>query len=466
MISTRNAHPACDARTRQGHVAVLMVLILTLLGAAATSGGQAAEKTTTIISIGESNSDPQRQELLGYFAADSDAKVDVITVQDTKDAMQDVIPGFSLSSAFSSAALTCRQLGDGLDVSTINITQITPAMFAMALVTAGVGDATLIVAAPASAPAQGMTALTGIFKAWDALSCDSAQTTTKRQQLALRELALTVEISTAIGESQTGYAGAFVIDTQRNIVTNKYTSRDEITSAIVQQEGVYGFTVPEPSRTKLIDLMVDLTKEKIDWSTFSAGWTIEYPTGTSIQMRGDGIAIQNAQASATAKAAKEQTRVAREQTAAAKAAKEMTQTAVAADKTATALAQPTPTATPTPLPNEYAGVLTGPVEDQRLNVKYADGTEAAYQIASTVAITRDAEAATTDDLKKGDSVNIKVDAMTDEVVEIVATAPEKSGTPLAKLIFLLPVLLLIPLGMVVKGRAGGDPFVVKRVARD
>jgi hypothetical protein len=56
--------------------------------------------------------------------------------------------------------------------------------------------------------------------------------------------------------------------------------------------------------------------------------------------------------------------------------------------------------------------------------------------------------------------------MTDEVVEIVATAPAKSGTPLAKLIFLLPVLLLIPLGMVVKGKSGGDPFVVKRVARD
>ena len=36
---------------------------------------------------------------------------------------------------------------------------------------------------------------------------------------------------------------------------------------------------------------------------------------------------------------------------------------------------------------------------------------------------------------------------------------------------ILPVLfvfglLLIPLGMVVKGKSGGDPFVVKRVARD
>jgi hypothetical protein len=99
-------------------------------------------------------------------------------------------------------------------------------------------------------------------------------------------------------------------------------------------------------------------------------------------------------------------------------------------------------------------------------VKGADGIETAYTLASTVAISRNNKEASVDDLKKGDFVTIKVDAMTNEVVEVVVTAPAKSGTPLAKLIFLLPVLLLIPLGMVVKGRTGGDPFVVKRVARD
>jgi hypothetical protein len=224
--------------------------------------------------------------------------------------------------------------------------------------------------------------------------------------------------------------------------------------------------VPEPSRTKLIDLLVDLAKEKIDWSTFSAGWTIEYPTGTSIKMTGDGIAIRNAQASATAKAAKEQTAAAKAKTATAKAEAEMTQTAIAADLTATALAQPTATATATPMPNEYSGTLAAPVSNNTLAVTFADGVEKSYQIAKTVAITRDGKAATADKLKKGDSVALKVDAMTDEVVDIVATAPAKSGTPLAKLIFLLPVLLLIPLGMVVKGKSGGDPFVVKRVARD
>ena len=119
--------------------------MLIVVGAATSSGSLAAQKKAdTIISLGESNDDAQRQELLGYFGAGDKAPRSSHHREPTPNgAMQDVIPGFNLSSAYSSAALTCRPLGDGLNVTTINITQITPAMFAMALVTAGVGDATL-----------------------------------------------------------------------------------------------------------------------------------------------------------------------------------------------------------------------------------------------------------------------------------------------------------------------------------
>jgi hypothetical protein len=304
-----------------------------------------------------------------------------------------------------------------------------------------------------------MTALTGIFKAWDKVNCDSAQTTAVRQQLALRELALTVEISTAIGEAQTGYAGAFVIDNQRIIVTNNFTSRDDITNVIAQQEAQYGFIVPEPSRTKLIDLMVDIMKEKIDWSTFAAGWTIDYPTGTQIQMRGDGIAIQNAQASATARAAKDMTATAR-------AEKRMTQTAVAADLTATAQAQPTATASATAIPDEYTGTLAETVTDGTLKLKGKSGSTTDFILSDTVVVTRESQTIAAESLLKGDELTLKVDPVTSMVVEVIASAPSKSGTPIAKLAIFLPVLLLIPLGLVVKGRSGGDPFVVKRVQRD
>jgi hypothetical protein len=346
----------------------------------------------------------------------------------------------------------------------------------MALVTAGVGDATLIVAAPADAQAGGLTALTGIFKAWDKVKCDSSQTSNARQKLALRELALTTEISASIGQT-TSYAGAFVIDSQRAIVVSDFTSQEDISAAIANQEAVYNIAVPADQRAKLVDFMVDLQKQDIDWSTFSAGWTIEYPEGTRITMKGDGIAILNAQASATAKAAKDMTSTARASknlTATARADAHATQTAEAAQQTAeaeanltaTALALPTATATATPLPNDVSGTLDAPISGNQMSVKGADGTITSYQVANTATLTRNGHQAIRGDFKKGDDVALKVDTVTNQVVSVQGTEPAKSGTPIAKLVYLLPLLLLIPLGMVLKGRSYGDPFVVKRVARD
>jgi uncharacterized protein YpuA (DUF1002 family) len=479
MHATRTNRSPIGGKSRHGQLAALLLLISSLLLGAVVHSGSAAD-SKTLISIGESNSQAQRDELLGYFGNPKDAEITIITIADTQAAMNDIVQNGITGSAYSSAALTCLPLGDGIDVTTINISEVTPAMYAMALVTAGVGDATLIVAAPSDAQAGGLTALTGIFKSWDKVKCDSSQTSPARQKLALRELALTTEISASIGQS-TSYAGAFVIDSQRAIVVGGYASEADISAAIANQEAVYNIAVPSDQRAKLVDFMVDLQKQDIDWSTFSAGWTIDYPEATRITMKGDGIAILNAQASATARAGKNLTATARaskDMTATARANIHATQTAAAeavsaqqtaeaeANLTATALAQPTATATATPLPNDVSGTLDLPISGNQMSVKGSDGTVTPYQIADTATLTRDGKQAIRDDFKKGDTVALKVDAVTNQVVSIQGTAPAKSGTPIAKLLYLLPLLLLIPLGMVLKGRSYGDPFVVKRVARD
>ena len=101
----------------------------------------------------------------------------------------------------------------------------------------------------------------------------------------------------------------------------------------------------------------------------------------------------------------------------------------------------------------------------QLILKTTDDQEIAYTVSESVQITRDGMESGLGNLKDGDQLTIKVDAGTNQVVQIVATPSPDGGTPIAKLMLLLPVLLLIPLGMVISGRSG-DPFVVKRVARD
>lgn len=486
----------------RGQRAVALLLIAAVFAALLARGGYAAEKSKTV-TLGESLSEEQRQELLDYFGADGDDKVITVTVADTQKAMTGIID-IPFQSAYSSTALTCRDLGEGLEVKTRNIQVITPSMYAMALVTAGVGDAELMVAAPDSAPAQGMTALAGMFQTWDKKPCRSGSTSEARKKLALEELALTVDIGEALGTTD-GMARAsnLVLYTQQAVVINGLESADEIGRAIADQESAQNIVVPAEQRTKLVDLMVRLAAEDIDWSTFSAGWEIT-PTqdGTGITMVGDGIAIRNAQRTATAKAAdartataeakaaKTATAEAQSATATAEAASAQTataeaqatidarasQTAAAAAMTSTALAQPTatptplPTATPeptaTPAPIAVAGKVTDIGGGQITISPSGGGPAVAYPVSTDASITRGGQASTLADVRKGDTVDVTVDGSTKAVRALSATPPAKSAlSGIARLLFLLPVLAVVPVILLVRGRGGfGDPFIVKRVA--
>jgi uncharacterized protein YpuA (DUF1002 family) len=166
--SSRFSHlPARNARTIIALVAVLLVVG----GSWAQIGSAAQKKKTQTITLGESLNDVQRTELLGVFSAAPDDRIITITMTDTLEAMAGISMTGSITSAYSSTALKCRNLGEGLDVTTSNITLVTPDLYAIALVTAGIGDATLIVAAPAALPAPGMTAIAGNVKTWDLAPC-------------------------------------------------------------------------------------------------------------------------------------------------------------------------------------------------------------------------------------------------------------------------------------------------------
>jgi hypothetical protein len=237
--------------------------------------------------------------------------------------------------------------------------------------------------------------------------------------------------------------------------------------------------MPDALRAKLVDLMVRLAKQKIDWSTFSAGWQITQPDPSKITMVGDGIAIRNAQLTATARAANNMT-------ATAEAAANMTKTAQAnqtatakadaarsAAMTATAAAIPTKTpvpptatatATATPPPTAISGTITGSGGGS-ISINPGGGAPAAtYQVDGSAAITRDGAGSTIDALKKGDAVNLTVD-FNKIVTRITATpAPAGGMNPALALVVLVPVLAAVVAWLLLKSRGIGEAFVIKRVS--
>src|SRR5215217_4725172 len=279
--SVSGMRPAFSPGRATGRRAALIFLVALVLATAASQVGMAA-KTGKVITLGESLSKAQREEMLTYFKAKDDDKVYTITEKDTDEAMKGIIDdvGPGIAGAYSSTALACRDLGDGLNITTRNISLITPSMYAMALVTAGIGDATMIVSGPFDSSALGTSAMAGVFKTWEIAPCESGETTNGRQRLALEQLALTADIGQAIsapgGTDGVQKAANVVLETQKTIVTDKLKKQADVDAALLEQERAQGIVIPAELRPKLVDLFVRLAKADIDWSTFSAGWTIEY----------------------------------------------------------------------------------------------------------------------------------------------------------------------------------------------
>ena len=509
------------------HRVIAILVILAVVSSAVGRVGVAAQDGK-VITLGESLSEEQRDELLDYFGYDGGDEVITITVEQTRDAMRGIFAGAdAIPSAFSSTALTCRELGEGIDVTTYNITfqpAVPPSMYALALVTAGIGDVTLVVAAPDLAVAQGMTALAGVFESYERKPCDSGLTSETRQRLALEAMAIAADFGNLLyyngNPNGMQVATDLVLQSQQQMVVNRLSGEAEIGDVVAAQEQAANVQMPADLRDKLVALLVRLARENIDWSTFAEGWTIEFNNADAqtfqVEMTGTGIAIERARQTATTEAAAAMTATAdaaAAMTATAGAENAAAQTATAAAEaaamTATADAQATvdaqatmdaqatvdaqatsdaqtamdaqatqdavaamtataaavPTATPPPI--GLAGKVVS--AEEAAVVVLADGGEgqpAAYQVDPEAVITRDGVAVPLADIEENDTVELTLHGGTQRVLTLAATAaptPSSLGDVL-KFLPILGVVVLAPAGFWAWGKRPTDPFVVKRVA--
>ena len=388
------------------------------------------------ITLGESNTPTQRDELLAYFGAGDEDRISDVTLDDTRRAMEGIIDVSAITSAYSSTALTCRSAGTGLEVTTRNIEVVPPALYAMALATAGIDDAMLVVAAPDDAPAEGMTALTGVFQTWDLAPCGGASLDPDRQALALEELALAMRIGDGIdGETGSQDATDLLLAIQQRIIVDDPEGRAGVVAAVEAQERATGITVPEAERDELIDLMAPLASDRLAWGSFGDGWRLT---------RGD-----------------EDNRV--------------TLRALAADEPVDAGASsstetPATTTSPTATPSTGVFTVTGSIDgmgDDRVVVGGVSGQAApvTYPVADGVVVRRQGAPASLDEIVAGDTVAVTVDRATGRATAIDAepatagaaagsTASTSSGKgfPLARL----------GMGLVALGLLGGLLVLLRR----
>lgn len=174
----------------------------------------------------------------------------VVTNTEEHNLLGETVPASYLGTrALSSAYVEPLEAGNGIRVSTHNITWVSRRMFAQALVTGGVRDANVIVAAPV--PVSGTAALTGIFKAFEVAVGEKLPEEAKRT--AGEELYVTKQVGESVGHEK---ASRFMERIKEEVISRDLGGKAEIIQLIHRLEVELNIQLSASDVEKIADLMV------------------------------------------------------------------------------------------------------------------------------------------------------------------------------------------------------------------
>ena len=173
-----------------------------------------------------------------------------------------LLGGLVDSSIIGSRSISCVYIetlpqGQGLQVETHNISWCDKDMFVNALVTSGISDAKVIVAAPFSV--SGTAALAGIYKAYESITGDVLDELAK--STAAQELVVTGELAQEIGS----YDAVTIVNELKMILEEtKNMTDDELRAQIISIASEYNVSISDSQIEQLIVLCRQLENMNAD----------------------------------------------------------------------------------------------------------------------------------------------------------------------------------------------------------
>ena len=215
------------------------------------------------LSLGANLSEEQRAtvlELLGINPAElSEYDVIYTTIDEEYRYLgaylsSDIIGTGSLSSVL----VVKRDPGNGINITTKNISHCTIGMYKNALITAGLTDADIIVAAPF--PVSGTAALVGAMKAYAVMTGE--EVSEESMDAALNELVLTGDLAESIGDSK--QVEEFIAYLKQQIVENHLETEEEIRAAIEEACDKLDIVLSESEIQQVISLLQKIGSLDLD----------------------------------------------------------------------------------------------------------------------------------------------------------------------------------------------------------
>lgn len=238
-----------------------LVAAVTAVTATVTPAAAMADTVTSVVALGADLSDSQKSTVLNLLEVKSSDLTSANTVTVTNAEEHQYLDGKIASGYIGTRALSsCKvtETKSGIKVTTHNINYVTGKMYENALVTAGMSDADVIVAAPTSI--SGTAALVGAMKAYAVISGDTVSAT--EIDTATDELVTTSQIASDTGDSDK--TTQLVAAVKQVVAEKNYTSESDITGVIRDVASQLGITLSDADVQALADVMQKVAALNLD----------------------------------------------------------------------------------------------------------------------------------------------------------------------------------------------------------
>jgi len=219
-----------------------------------------------IVVYGANLSEAEKESVKESLKVKEEPEVEEITVSG-QDLVKYIKDSNSSSRMYSSAKITRKNAGEGLVIEIVtpsNITQVTPEMYANAMLTAGIEDATVQVAAPKAV--TGHSALVGIYKAYEVTTGEKLDT--DRTDVANDELSVATTLTQSAGVEDAKVA-ELLTEIKKDIAESKPATKEEVEKIVQEQLNKLEINLSDKDRQLLVDLMNKISKLDIDFSQWS-----------------------------------------------------------------------------------------------------------------------------------------------------------------------------------------------------
>lgn len=215
------------------------------------------------LALGADLTNEQKNQVLELMGINPDdiGNYDLVTVKNEEE--HQYLDAYLDSSmigtrALSSVVIVKRDKGDGIHISTKNISYCTIGMYKNALATAGLEDADVIVAAPF--PISGTAALIGAMKAY----ADMEDTKVDKASLdaAMNEIVVTGELSENLGDKE--QSEQLIAYVKKKVLEDGLDSAKEIQNAISEACDKFEVSLTDEDKERIASLMEKIGSLDID----------------------------------------------------------------------------------------------------------------------------------------------------------------------------------------------------------